>query len=82
MHWLTILTALAYSATFAFLVFVKGWELPHAAIAVVGTAFGVALAILIAIMLMPRDEVGSFWAGFKTSCRAELIGLWNLLRFK
>ncbi len=82
MHWLTILIALAYSAALAFLVFIEGWELLRATMVVVGTAFGVVLAILMAVMLMTRGDAESFWAGFKRCYRAELVGLWNLIRFK
>jgi hypothetical protein len=82
MHWLTILTALTYSAILAFLVLIHGWELWRAATAVLGTAFCIILATTAAIAAMPRTEAEPFWEGLRTAMRKELRGLTDLIRFK
>lgn len=82
MHWLTILTTLAYSAILSFLVLVQGWELWRAAIVVLGFALSMILAIIAAIAVMPNPEAEPFWQGLKMSMRTELRGLLDLIRFK
>lgn len=80
MHWLTILTALTYSAVLAFLVLIDGWELWRAAAAVLGTAFCIILAIIAVIAAMPRKEAEPFWEGLRTAMTKELRGLVDLIR--
>lgn len=82
MHWLTILTTLAYSAILAFLVLIQGWELWRAAIVVLGFALSMIIAIIAMIAGMPKTETEPFWQSLITSMSAELRGLLNLIRFK
>lgn len=82
MHWLTILTTLAYSAILSFLVLVQGWELWRAAIAALGLALSMILAIIALISAMPKTEAEPFWQGFRTAMKTEFLGILNLIRFK
>ncbi|MBI4807968.1 MAG: hypothetical protein HY799_03310 [Nitrosomonadales bacterium] len=82
MHWLTILTALIYSAILAFFVLIQGWELWRAAVVVLGLAFSLILVIIGVIAALPRTEAEPFWQGLRTAMRTELRGLVDLIRFK
>lgn len=81
MHWLTIVTAFTYSVILAFLVLVRNWSLLQALMATLGVAFGVVLAILTLVLILGKDTE-SFWLGFKSTLKAEFIGLLDLIRFK
>lgn len=82
MHWLTILTALTYSAILAFFVLINGWGLWRAAVVVFGLAFGLILAIIGVIAAIPRTEAEPFWLGLRMAMRKELRGLLDQIRFK
>lgn len=52
MHWTTIITALALSSTFSFLVLSQGWSLANAFLVVGGSAAVLILGLLCILMIM------------------------------